>query len=779
LSNAPQGRIFGAAVTRREDPRLLRGEGRYVADIRLHGMTTGIFVRSPHAHARIRGIDASAALADPRVLAVIAADDLPPGLPPLPCIDAEHTTRPFNQPVLAIGKARYVGEPIALVVVDGDRYEAEDLLPLVEVDWEPLPAVAHADTALAPGAPIVHEETNICDVLEYQLGDAAAAIAGAPHILREYFVTQRSAGTPMETRGVIADWDARREALTIWSSTQVPHGVKRTLAPYLGLPEHAIRVVAPDVGGAFGVKLQSYPEEIVLALAAMRLRRPIRWIEDRYEHFVATTHGREQWHDVEVGYDEAGRILGIRDHAVTNTGAYLQRLTLVEPFIGVAMLSGPYRVEHQELVSTIVMTNTTPLNPFRGVGHVQAAFVMERIIDLVAEQLELDPAEVRLRNMIGPEELPLRRGIGNVLAGEIVYDSGDYPACLRRALEVADWTGFSARQEAARAEGRYLGIGLGCFVEEVSLGPYESGSVRVEPSGSVVVSTGACSSGQGHATVFAQVTADELGVPLDRITVIHGDTDLVATGVGTYASRSAAIGGTAVRNAAVGVRRKATLAASSMLEVAEDDLELVDGSLRVMGSPGRSVALSDVAARLQPGQELPPGIEEYGLHAEDIFHPESNSFAYGVHVATVEVDVGTGIVTLLRHVVVNDSGTLINPLLVDGQVQGGVALGIGGALLEEVVYDSDGQPRNPTFMDYLVPAAGNMPEMVIEHLCTPTPLNPDGTKGVGEGGAVGAPAAIANAVHDALRPFGARVTATPLGPSQVWRLLDAAGAYTA
>ena len=764
--------LFGASIRRKEDPRLLRGDGRYLSDIKLHGMVHAVFVRSPHAHALIRGIDSSAAAADPRVVCVLTAEDLPAGLPPLPCIDAEETTKPFNQPILAADKVRFVGEPVALLVVEGDRYVAEDIAGLIDVDYEPLPAVSTATAAVASDAPLVHFETNVVDVLEYSVGDAEPALAAAPYTLSERFVTQRYAGTPLETRGVIVQWDQTRHGLTMWSSTQVPHSLKATLVGYLGLPENAVRVIAPDVGGAFGVKLQPYPEEVVLGLAAERVGRPIKWVEDRYEHFLASTHGREQYHDVDVGYDDDGRILAIRDHAVTNTGAYLQRLTLVEPFIGVSMLSGPYAIEHQQLVSTVVMTNTTPLNPFRGVGHVQAAFTMERIIDVVAAAVGIDPGEVRRRNMFSKDVFPLHRGIGNVLAGDIIYDSGDYQECLSRALAAAEWDDFRGEQQRARAEGRYLGIGIGFFVEETGLGPYESGRVRVEPSGQVVVFTGACSSGQGHDTVLAQVTADELGVDFDDIVVVHGDTDLVASGVGTYASRSAPIGGTAVRNAAGSIKEQAIRIAAEMLEASPQDLELVGGEVRVKGSPASSVSLAQVAGRVAPGQPLPEGVVGYTLDATDVYHPETNTFSYGCHVATVEVDIETGVVTLLRHVVVNDSGKLINPLLVDGQVQGGVALGIGGALLEDLAYSDDGQPLNANFMDYLVPAIGNMPEMVVEHMSVPTPLNPDGMKGAGEGGAIGSPAAIANAVADALLPLGVKITETPLGPNTVYRALQ-------
>jgi carbon-monoxide dehydrogenase large subunit len=765
-------KVFGAPLKRKEDPRLLRGTGRYLADLKAHGMVAAAIVRSPHPHARIAAIDASRAREDPRTLAVLTAADLPE-LPPLPCIDAEETTRPFNQPVLASGKVRYVGEPVAVVVAE-DRYVAEDVSELVVVDYEPLAAVADPERAMEPGAPVLHEETNVCDTLEYRSGDPDAAFESAPHVLTERFTTQRYAGMPMETRGAIADWDPRTETITLTSSTQVPNSVKRDICDSLKLPESGVRVLVPDVGGAFGVKIQTYPEEILLCLLARSLRRPVKWVEDRWEHIVASTHGREQFHDVEVAYDDDGRVRAIRDRCVTNTGAYLQRLTLVEPFIGVSMLTGPYDIADFEATAHVVMTNKAPMNPFRGVGHVQAAFTMERIIDTIARELGLDPAEVRMRNMIAPEDLPRSRGLGNVLAGEIVYDSGDYPECLRRALALSRYDEFRAEQEEERRRGRLVGIGIGAFVEETGLGPYEMGAVRLEPSGQVVVHTGACTSGQGHLTTLAQLAADTLSVDVADVEVRYGDTDLVRWGVGTYASRTAAIGGTAVRNASVDVREQALRVASAMLEADAADLELRDGRIFIVGAPaGPSVSLAEVAAAVSPGRALPEGVETYGIEATDVFHPETNTFAYGVHVSKVEVDPATGVVTVLEHHVVNDSGTVINPLILEGQVQGGVAFGIGGALLEEVVYDDDAQPRNPNFMDYLLPAESNVPDITVEHMEIPTPLNPDGIKGGGEGGAVGAPAAIANAVADAIAP--GRVTATPITPARVFAALTEAG----
>jgi carbon-monoxide dehydrogenase large subunit len=765
---------FGAPIKRKEDPRLLLGEGRYLADLKLHGMTTAAVLRSSHAHARLLGIDLSAAQADPRFVDAVVGADVA-HLPHILCIDAEETTKPFTQPLLAVDKVRYVGEPVAMIVVDGDRYDAEDVLALIDAEYEPLPAVVDAEAAMAPGATLVHSETNVCDVLEYATGDPTA-IDRAPHRLKRRFITQRHAGMPIETRGCLVDYDPRRDQLIVTTSTQTPHGVKRGLAHHLGLPESSFRVIAPDVGGGFGTKLQIYQEEVLVCLLARRLRRPVKWVEDRWEHFVATTHGRDQYHDIEIGYDDDGVILGIRDHAVTDTGAYLARLTLVEPFIGVAMLRGPYRIPNFEATSAIVMTNKTPMNPFRGVGHIQAAQAMEGILEEMARERGLDPVDVRLRNMLTPDELPCDIGVGNVLAGPVIYDSGDYAEGLRRARALVDYDGFRAEQKQARDAGRYLGIGIACYVEETALGPYETGTVRVEPSGRVVVLTGACSSGQGHATVLAQIAADELGVSPDDVTVVHGDTDVVLDGVGTYASRSAAIAGTAVRNAGAAARKKTLVIAAHLLEANAADLDIQAGRIFVAGSQERAVTLAEAASAVTPFGQLPPGIDTFGIDETNVFVPPTNAFPYGIHIATTEVDIETGMVKVLTLAVVSDAGRLINPLIVDGQYHGGIALGIGGALLEEIVYDDEGQPLNPNLMEYLLPGVDNMPEIRLEHLQTPTPHNPDGIKGCGEGGAIGPPAAIANAVSDALSPFGIVVRQTPVTPRRVYELLVEAGA---
>ncbi len=765
---------LGRGVLRREDARLLRGEGRFVGDIELEGVVEAAVLRSPYAHARIVSIDPSACLADPRAISVITADDVP-NEPTRTTEDFEATTRPFVQPILARDVVRYVGEPIA-VVVAGDRYVAEDLLALVDVVYDPLPVLVDPEEAASEDALPLHEETNIADVLRENIGDPEA-LERAPHRLRTRFVCGRHAGMPIETRGVVAAWDAVDERLTVWSSTQVPHNIRWNLERLLGLSRSSIRVVSQDVGGGFGTKLQIYPEEVLVSLLALRLKVPVRWIEDRWEHFVATTQGREQIHELEVGFDDDGVIVAARDRILTNTGAYLQSTSLVEAFCGMTMLRGPYRIPNYEATSSVVVTNKTPMNPFRGVGHVQAAFVMERTMDMVARRLGLDPADVRLRNMIQPDELPIHRGGVNVWSGHFTFDSGDYPQCLTRALELAGYREFRAEQERLRREeGRYVGIGIGCYVEITALGPYEGGSVRVDETGRVVVASGAGPSGQGTATTLAQVAADELQVPLEQIDVRCGDTDVIPYGVGTYASRTASVGGTAVRLAARSVREQALLAAADMLGATVDELVLADAAVSVVGSPQRAVGLGEIARRLAPGRPLPEGVESHGLTKTEYFHPEANTFSYGTQIAVVEVDPETGFVRPLRVAVVGDCGTIINPTLVDGQYQGGISMGIGGALLEEIIHDEEGQPQTPNFMDYLMPSGGDAPEIVIEHMATASLRNPDGFKGVGEGGAIGAPAAVANALADALSPFGVEIVRTPMTPERIRQLVLEASA---
>jgi carbon-monoxide dehydrogenase large subunit len=764
-------RLLGSPVLRKEDPRLLLGQARYVADIKLPRMVHAAVVRSPHAHARITGIETALCDQDSRVLAVLTASDVV-AVPPLPAIDAEPGAKPFLQPVLAGDKVRYVGEPVA-VVVAADRYIAEDVAQLVRVDYEVLPAVVSPEAAMAEDAPLLHTDSNVADEWRFSVGESSE-FTRSPHTFRATYKTQRFAGTPLETRGVIAEWEPGREKLTIYTSTQVPHFVKGIVAGYLGLPAHAVRVVAPDVGGAFGAKIQPFSEDILMAMLAMRLNRPVKWIEDRYEHFVGSNHGREQNHDLEVFYDDDGIVVGIKDHIVTNAGAYLQAFTFADAACAVLTVRGPYRIPLFEAVATTVVSNKTPLNPFRGVGMSQATFAIERAMDLIAEERGIDPVEIRLRNMLMPEELPVDRGISMTFQGSVL-DSGNYPAALLRAKELIEYSEFRREQARLRERGQYTGVGFSAYVEKTALGPYESSTVSVDAAGLITVVTGAGPSGQGTETTLAQIAADELGVDMEDVRVVHGDTDLVRDGVGSYASRIAAVGGTAVRLASGKVKEKALKIAEQVLEVDASDLEWADGRVVAKGAPSRSVTLGEIAAAVAPGKPLPPGIDTYGLGETEVFHPAAEAFSFGTVAATVEVDIETGEVHPLRLVMVGDSGTIINPLLLDGQYQGGLALGVGGALLEEIVYDETGQPLNPNFMDYLMPQVDSMPEIVLDHTTTRTHLNPDGIKGAGESGAIAPAGAFANAVSDALSPFGIGVNETPISPAKVYQQLVQAG----
>ncbi|HEX6022869.1 MAG TPA: xanthine dehydrogenase family protein molybdopterin-binding subunit [Solirubrobacter sp.] len=763
-------KLVGASVKRKEDPRLLQGGGRYVADLKRVGLLHAAVLRSPVAHASIR-VNVDAVRADPRTRLVLTAADLPEGMPPLPCIDAMPDTKPANQPLLARDVVRFVGEPIAVVVAES-RAVAEDLLELIELDFDERPAVVNPEAAMSDGAPILHEDwgTNVGNELTHQVGDVDAAFAAAAHIFERRLKIHRYHGMPLETRGVLADWDPAREHLTVWSSTQFPHALKQFVTGMLGLAPHQVRIVAPDVGGGFGVKCEFYPEDILLSLASRALGRPVKWIEDRYEHFVSASHAREQIHDVQVAVDANGVITGLRDRIITNNGAYLHTLAITPSSIASAMVPGPYRIPNYACTALTVVTNKVPLSVYRGAGHPQAVFVMERMMDVIARELGIDPAELRYRNFLQPDELPFDRGTEIVLAGKVVYDSGNYPECLRRALEMVGYEAFREEQARARAEGRCLGLGMAIYVEETAIGPYESATVRIEPSGHIVVYTGASPHGQGHETAFAQVVADQFGVGLDDVTVLHGDTDLMQYGVGTYASRSAPVGGSAMNKAAVVVREKAQRLAAHMLEADPEDMVTSEGRVHVVGDPARGFSLAELATAAMPGSPLPDGMT-HELQATEYFDVPGIAFAYATHVAVVEVDPETGVVTPQRYCVVHDSGTLINPLIVEGQVQGGVVQGLGGTLLEELMYDEDGQPLNPNFVDYLMPAVGNVPTIEVGHMETPTPLNPMGMKGAGEGGAVGSPAALVNAVEDAVAHLGVRVMSSPVTPNGLYDLI--------
>jgi carbon-monoxide dehydrogenase large subunit len=770
--------LVGKRLKRTEDKRFLQGRSRFVDDLHLPGLLHMAFVHSPLPHARITSIDVTQPKEDPRLVAVLTAADLPP-IPPIPCWDAEPETLPSNQPMLATDVVRFVGDLVAIVVAE-DRYAAEDLAQTVRVEYEPLPLVDTVQSALDGGAPVLHADwgTNVFNTFQIVQGQAHDVVARAPRRLEETFRVQRHSAAPMEGRGAVAIWDERDERLSLWTSTQVPHTVRGRVADLVGLPEDALRVVAPDVGGGFGQKCIVYREEVLAAAVAKLLGRPVKWTEDRWENFLTGSHAREQVHQVQVGFTEEGVILGIVDESLTDNGAYESMLALVDAYHGSVSMRGPYRIPHFHATARSVVTNKSPTCPYRGVGMSQAAFVMERVIDSVADELGMDPADVRRRNLIRPEELPVDRGTEHFPDGRALLDTGDYPRCLERALELVGYEEMRARQQELREKGEHIGIGISCYVEQTGMPTFESATIRVEPSGRVVVLSGASSHGQGHATSFAQICADELGADFDDVVIVQGDTDVVLQGKGTFASRSAVVGGTAVVLAAEQMRDKIIRVAASLLETDPSDLEIERGAVRVKGSPDREVTFAEAAQAVAPGRSLPPGVEEYELSATEFFHPENSTFGNGTHVAVVRVDIDTGNVEVLRYVAVSDAGTLINPMIVDGQIHGGVAQGFGSAFLEEILYSDDGQPTNPNLMEYLLPTAEAFPSIVVEHIETPSELNPRGFKGVGEGAVIGSLPAFVGAVADAVRPLGVRITETPITPTRLFELVQKASAAT-
>jgi len=679
---------------------------------------------------------------------------------------------------LADGKVRYVGEPVA-VVAAGSRYQAEDALEAIEVEYEVLAAVTDGETALQPGAPILHQgaESNLCAFFTQDVGDIDKAFREADIVLEHTFDFGRISGQPMETRGVVARWERDKlgSSLTMWDSTQSPHLVRRVLAGMFGLPQRAIRVIAGDVGGGFGIKNRFMSEEFLAPFVARLLDRPVRWVEDRREDLLSTYQARQQVHHIAIAARRDGTILGIRNRFTADVGAY-SPFGLVVPFNSATTLPGPYRLRAYRSEMRAAYTNKPGMAPYRAAGRPPAVFDMERLIDLVARRLELDPADVRFRNFIQPDQFPYQTGMVERDGADIVYDSGNYPECLRQALELVNVEDFRHQQAAARRDGRYVGLGLGCYVESTGRGPFEGATVRVDPSGKVIVATGATPQGQGHETTLAQLCADRLGVDMDDVTIVTGDTDAISLGVGTYASRTAVVAGNAVSGASLMVRDKALKAAAQLLEANPDDLELTAGEVAVRGVPDRTVTLARVAQVLTnppPAFTFPPGLEP-GLEATYYYHPAGNTYSSGVHAAVVEVEAETGRVSVQRYIVVHDCGRVINPTVIDGQCVGGVAQGLGNALYEEMLYDDSGQPLTTTFMDYLVPTAMEVPDVTVGHVETLSPMNPEGIKGAGEGGTMPVPATIANAIDDAPQPLGVVIDRIPLSPEALRRKIEAA-----
>jgi len=764
-------RAVGRSVRRLEDPRLLTGRGKYAADFRLPRMLHGAVLRSPHAHARLGAIRPEAALAMPGVVAVVTAEDLG-DVGRIPVRLGQPGAGACLQPPLARDKVRYVGEPVAFVVAES-RYLAEDALEAMQVDYDPLPVVADALRAVEGDAPVLHEviHGNVVATLDTHKGDAAAAMATADLRVTERFAVQRHTGVPMETRGLTAAVDPGTGVLGLWGVAKVPHFNRRVLADLLGYPEHLIQFTELEVGGGFGVRGEFYPEDFLVPWTAMRLGRPVQWIEDRREHLMATNHSRQQDHDIEIGFDRDGRIVALVDRFITDMGAYIRTHGVVVPELTAALLTGPYRIPHYTAEIRCVLTNKTPTGTYRGPGRFEGTFVRERLMDLAARRLGVDPLELRRRNFVTPAEMPYEVG-GASLNQRTVYDCGDYASALDQALAALGYASARGEQAAARRQGRHVGIGVACLVEKAGLGPWEYARVEVDATGHVVVYSGVAAVGQGIATTLAQVCADELGVAPERITVVHGDSARVPFGVGGFASRGASVALPAAQEAARKVRAKILRVAALLLEAAVDDLVLGDGAVHVRGVPDRSVTFRELARAAVPG---PPGMEP-GLYASHFFEAPKMTYPYGCHAAMVEVDADTGCVKILKYAIAYDIGRAVNPMIVDGQLVGALAQGLGGALFEELVYDEQGQLLTSTFMDYLVPTVMEMPESTVIRILeeTPTPLNPLGVKGVGEGGSSGCGGAIANAVADALAPLGVSITALPLSPDRLSALIRAA-----
>ncbi|MFN3285498.1 MAG: xanthine dehydrogenase family protein molybdopterin-binding subunit, partial [bacterium] len=714
----------GRRLRRVEDPKLLQGRGAFVEDVALDGTLHVALVRSPHAHARVVAVDTRSAAEANGVVEVLTGPDLDlPGVP----AEGLRGAKLALHPVLARGVVRYVGEPVVAVVAN-TRAQAEDAAAAVEVRYEPLEAVTDPTQALG-GRVLVHPElqTNVAYRRQVRAGDPDGAFARAHRVVEATIRQQRVAAIPLEPRAVLASWDGARGLLTVWSSTQVPHDLRDALADILGLRVNQIRVVAPDVGGGFGAKLNTYPEEVLVAYLSRRLRRPVKWVETRRENLVATAQGRSQTGRFEVACDAQGRVLALRAHLLADIGAYTLSTTVDIPALTVRVLTGPYAIEHVQAEVVEVYTHKTPTGAYRGAGRPEATFYLERLMDLVAAELGLDPAVVRRRNLLPKSAFPYKAPTG------ARYDSGDYRRALRVLLDRAGYAELRRQQAAERRRGRYLGIGLSCYVEVCTYG-WETARVRVAPDGSAVVFTGTSPHGQGGATGFAQIVADRLGIPPDRVHVVHGDTLAIPSGMGTAGSRTLVVGGSAVLRAAEKVRRKMLRVAAHLLEASPRDVELRDGKVAVRGSD-RAVTLQEVAEAAYQASRLPDGLSP-GLEEEGSFVVEQATAPFGAHLCVVEVDPETGQVRVLRYVSVDDCGVVVNPLLVEGQIQGGIVQAMGQALLEEVVYDPAGQPLTVTLADYPVPRAVHAPAVEMHRTVTPSPTNPLGAKGVGEAGTI-------------------------------------------
>ncbi len=781
-------KYIGQRITRREDRRFLTGRTNYVDDVRLPGTVHAAFVRSPHAHARITAVRTGGAAQARGVAGILTSEEAVRRTRPIRCDSTFPEWKGTEFPILAWPRVRFVGEAVA-VVAAVDRYTAEDIAELVEVDYTPLPAVVDLESALEPDSPLIHEAwgDNLFIDRKAKLGEVDRAFAEADLVWERTYRTHRHTGFPLEGRACVADYNPATGFLTLYTATQIPHLVRTGVADSLGLPENNVRVIAPDVGGGFGIKGHLFPEEVAVSLLSMKLGRPVKWIEDTREHLTACIHAREHIHHVKLAVKRDGTILAINADVIVDAGAYSVWPWTASMDAGMAanMILGPYRVRNYQMRARAVATNKCPLGPYRGVGRPSAAFTIERALEDIARELRLDPVEIRLKNYVPDDGYPYTTATG------MIYDSASLVASLKKAAAVVGYPAFRREQAAARAEGRYLGIGFGTFIEQTAHATsefikrgvpivfgYDSVSVSMDPGGKVTVDSSLHSHGQGHETTFAQIVAERLGVPLADVRVRFGDTQSAPYGMGTFASRSAVLGGGAAWKASDVVRRNVLKVAGNVMEVSADDLEVSEGVIQVKGSPQSRMTVAEVARlAFHRPEKLPEGLMPADLSSTQSYDapPGFGTWTNSAHAAIVEVDGQTGFVRILRYVVVEDCGVMINPLIVDGQVHGGTVQGIGGAMMEHLVYDPNGQMLSQTLVEYLMPTALDVPAIEVHHLETPSPFTLGGFKGMGEGGAIAPLPALANAVSDALTPLGVTVDALPLSPDRVLALIQAGG----
>ena len=777
-----QAKYVGQKVLRKEDPRLLTGKGAYVDDVHLPHTAHMALLRSPHAHARILRLDVSRARALEGVLDIVTGPDIRGKLGKIPSAVALPDLRVPDHYLLAIDRVRYVGEPVAAVVAE-NAYIARDALDLIEADYEPLPVVTDPEKALEPGSPVIHEQwdSNIAGTYKLESGDVQRAFREADRVVKIRLVNQRLSPAPLEGRAVQASYQQGEKLLTVWAATQGPHSQRARIARLLRIPEDRVRVITIDVGGSFGSKMNVFPEDGLAPFLAMRLGRPVKWIETRRESLLATFHGRGQINYAELALNRKGRILGLKCRSVADVGAYLQMLTALIPSTTVTMAVGCYKIPAVSMELTEVFTNKMSTDLYRGAGRPEATYILERAIDSAAAELGLDPAVVRSRNFPKPSEFPYTTPTG------LVYDSGNYQRSLKKALALAGYQKLRERQKRMRKQGRLLGIGIASYVEMCSIGPasaspagggWESATVRVSPSCKVTVLTGSSPHGQGGETTFAQIAAEQLAVPYEDVTVLHGDTAAGPQGTGTFGSRTTAVGGAAVFISAEKIKAKMQILAAHLLGVRPKNVVWRNGKLVSKTNPRKLKTFHEIVRAAYMGKNLPRGMEA-GLDATSYFSPPNYTFPFGAHVCVVEIDPETGEVKFVKYVAVDDCGKVINPLLVEGQVQGGIAQGVGQALYEETVYDENGQLLTGSLMDYVMPKATQVPQYLCNRTVTPTDVNPLGAKGVGEAGIIGSTPAVVNAVVDALAPYGVRNLDMPLKPEKIWKILRSSRAGVA